>query len=798
MDLGFDLHAAARSLRRRPGFSLTVAGTLALALGVLTATLAVVYGVLLSPLPYRAPEQLVLACEVHPSVRDFCVGSPANAADWQRETRTLASLGLARDWPFTLQHEGAQRSVLGGLATDGAFRVLELRPALGRTLRTEDLGPSSHVVVLSHAFWRTAFAGDSSIVGRGIVLDDSTWTVVGVLEPGALVPTLETVQLWAPLPFRMDDPDQRGWRGFSVFARLRDGVHRAQAEGELRGFARELARTHPETNAGWDVELRPLRDQVVGRARPLLLVFLTATSLVLLVAAANIANLMLARSSARMRELAVRAAVGGGRARLVRSLLLESLLLATLGTGLAMLVARAALGAFLRVAPAGLPRLEHIGLGPGLLLVATLLGALVAFLAGLAPVIRASHLDLSTALRSTGADAGFAGRQRSRSALVVSQIAMAVTLLTGAGLLTRTFLKLLSWQPGFETGHVMVAWTSVSPGRYPEGRQVAALQREVRANVASVAGVIGVGNVSNGPLFGGSETGSFRAHDGGGIGPMAARWYDASAGYVEALGLMVSRGRSFSPTDAVGAPPVAVVNETFARRMWRGEDPVGQQVSRDEPNAPVLTVVGVLRDVPPFRTGEPVTPEIWWVYDQSPRWGAYLVVRTRVPPETITSMVQDRIAQVAPALQLGQFHPVRELIQRQLATPRFGLILVSGFAGLALLMAVVGLYGLVSYLVSLRTRELAIRMALGASRTAVRGEVMRRGLVLVSAGAGLGFLGTLVMSRVLRALLAGVSPFDPPTFIAVALVLISCAALATWAPARRASQADPMSVLRSE
>jgi len=311
---------------------LTVAGTLALALGALTATMAVIDGVLLRPLSYDEPERLVVICEQHPSVRNFCVGSPPNAADWEDRSGSFTALGVARDWGFALRQDDRQIGVRGGLASDGVFAVFGFQPLLGRTFEARDLGPSTRVAVLSHAFWVSAFGGDTSLVGRSITLDDSTWTVIGVLGPGDVIPTMPDAQVWAPLPFPMRDPAQRGWRGFQVFARLRASVSQPQAAAAVLAVSRTLAAEYPETNRDWGVELRTVHDQVVGEARPLLLVFLSATGLILLVAAANIANLMLARSSARSRELAVQAAVGGGRGRMVRVLLLESLLLAAVGT----------------------------------------------------------------------------------------------------------------------------------------------------------------------------------------------------------------------------------------------------------------------------------------------------------------------------------------------------------------------------------------------------------------------------------------------------------------------------------
>lgn len=361
-------------------------GTLALALGALTATLAIVRGVLLRPLPYDAPHQLVVICERHPSLAHFCVGSPPDAADFAARSRSFAAIGVARDWGFTLDRNGERTPLRGGLASDGLFQVFPLRPAPGRAFEPADLGADRRVAILSHAFWVTAFGADPSVVGRSITLDDAPWTIVGVLGERDAVPTLREVQLWAPLPFAMTDPAQRGWRGFQVFARLRGGVTVSQARAEVRSVARALAAEYAETNRSYDADVRDARDPLVGETRPLLLAFLAATILVALVAAVNIANLMLARATARSREVAVQAAIGGGSERLIRGLALESFLLALAGAAGAFLVARLVLAGFLRLAPPGVPRLDGVGLGWDAALVALALGLLIATAAVLVPV----------------------------------------------------------------------------------------------------------------------------------------------------------------------------------------------------------------------------------------------------------------------------------------------------------------------------------------------------------------------------------------------------------------------------
>ena len=792
----FDFRSAIRSLWRRPGFALTIGLTLALALGALTATLGVVHGVLLRPLPYPEPDRLVALCAQHPSVAQFCVASPPDATDWERRSRSFAAMGLGRDWHFTLTHNGRSVDVYGGLASDGLFRVFGLRPLLGRLIQPEDLAPGRRLALLSHEFWAGTFAADSTVVGRGIVVDDSTWIVIGVLAPAEGVAELEKVQLWAPIPFRLDAPEQRKWRGFRTYARLADGVALDRADDEARRISRDLARTYAATNEGWSVEVRPLQDEVVGPVRPLLMVFLSATALVLVVAAANIANLMLARASGRERELAVQSAIGGGRSRLIRTLFLESLVIAVVGVVLGVALAHLAIGLFRQFVPPGVPRMENIRLGPASIVAGAITGALVAFLAGLAPVLRVSRLDLSTALRG----ATTVGHERGwgRSVLVVTQMAVAVTLLAGAGLLTRSFVNLIRWRPGFETGHVMVAWTSASPGRFPHASDVALLQRQAREIVGSVAEVTGVGNVSNGPLFGGTEPGTFVSREPGPRREVTARWYDASPGYFQTLGIPLVRGRSFTAADGPGSTPVAVVNQTFARQLWPGLDPIGLRVAGDQPDATVMEVVGVVRDVPPFRAGTPPAAEIWWSFDQSPRWGAYLVVRTAGQPHTATQVIRERLAEAAPGLRVGGFRTMPELISTRLVSPRFSLLLIGFFAVLALLMAVVGLYGLVSFLVTLRMREMAVRLALGASVGTVRRQVLGHSLALAAAGCGVGLAGALVLGRLLRSLLAGVSWVDPLTLVAVSALLFGCVLLAAWAPAVRAGQADPMALLRAE
>ena len=789
-----DLRYVLRALSKSPSFTAAAVTTLALSIGATTAIFSAVNGILLRPLPFPAADRLVVICERHPSVAAFCVGSPPNAADWASRSRTLGAVGIARDWPFVTRDERGGEAIDGGVATADFFRVLGMAPALGRLIAPDDEG-SGRVVVLGHALWQSRFGGDSGLVGRAITLDKEQYVVVGVLPADATVPELEWVQLWTPLPFDQRLEENREWRGFRVYGRLAAGATLRQAQDELDRIAHGLAEEHPETNRGWTVSVTSLQAHVVGSVQRALLVLLGAVGFVLLIGCANVANLLLARITHRGRELALRAALGAGRWTAARLILLESLTLAVLGGAAGFLLSLWGLEAFVQLAPAGIPRLGEVRVDGTVFGFAVAVSTLSSLLVGAAGLVQAARLNLSDTLR--GKDVGPGRRFGLRGALVVSEMALALVLLTGAGLLLKSFTRLASWNPGFETEHLTTAWLLAPEAKYPTGPQVADLFRRAVEEVGSLPGVVSAGAASAGPLFGGTETGELRivGRDAAAEPPATARWFDVDPNYFATLGVPLLRGRAFTASDVTGAPEVAMVNAALARRYWPGQDPIGQQVAMYDRT---MTVVGVVADVTPVRSDEPPAPEIYWPNRQVPRWATFVILRTSSDPTSLANAAHRRLQELDPDLSISGFQPLTAQFARVLVYPRFVTLLMTTFAGIALILAAVGAYGVIAYSVERRTREIGIEMALGAARGHVLRAVIGQGMVLVLAGVAIGVVGSLAITPVLRGLLAGVEPGDPLTLAGVGAVLALTGLVASFLPARRASGVSVMEALRTE
>lgn len=795
MALTGDLRYVLRALRRSPTFTMASVTTLALSIGAVTAIFSAVNGVLLRPLPFPQADRLVTLCERHPSVAAFCVGSPPNAADWASRSTTLEAVGIARDWPFVVRDERSGEAIDGGVATAAFFRVLGITPALGRLIGPDD-ERSGRVAVLSHALWQSRFGGDSGLVGRAITLDKESYVVVGVLPANVSVPELEWVQLWTPLPFDQRLEDNRKWRGFRVYGRLAAGATPRQAEVELDRISRGLAEEHPETNRGWTVTVTSLRAHLVGSVQRALLVLLGAVGFVLLIGCANVANLLLARVTHRGRELALRGALGAGRWTAAKLILLESLTLAAVGGTAGLVLSLWGLEAFVRLAPAGIPRLDEVRVDGWVFGFAVALSALSSVLVGLAGCVRAARLNLSDTLR--GKDVGAGGRRVGlREALVVAEMALALVLLTGAGLFLRSFTRLASWNPGFETEHLTTTWLLAPHSKYPTGAQVADLFRRAVEEVGSLPGVVSVGAASAGPLFGGTETGELRivGRDLEAGSSATARWFDIDSDYFATLGVPLLRGRGFTASDVGGAPGVAIVNAALARRYWPGEEPLGRQVVMYDRT---MTVVGVVADVPALRSDQPPVPEIYWPNRQAPRWATYLILRTVSDPAGIAGAAERRLLELDPDLSVSGFRPLTEQFGRALVYPRFVTLLMSTFAAIALVLAAVGAYGVMAYSVARRTREIGIQMALGAARGDVLRAVIVRGMTLAIGGVLIGVAGSLAITPVLRSLLTGVEPSDPLTLLGVSGILTLVAWIASYLPARRASGVSAMEALRAE
>jgi putative ABC transport system permease protein len=776
--------------------------TLALGIGGSTAIFSFVHGVLLRPLAYPEPQDLVLVCETHRDrPDDWCGGAPANLFDWRASSRTLESIGLGRSWPFGLKDQaGKSRSVQGGVATVGMFDTFRVQPQIGRLFQESDHHEGQdHVAIVSHALWQQRLGADASVVGTRIHLDEESYFVIGVLPEDFEVPYLESVQLWIPL--WSDRVDWRAWRGLRPYGRLASGATLEQARAEMKTIAARLAREHPDSNADWDVDVQRLQTHMVAPVRQALLLFLGAVGLVLLIACANVANLLLARATAREKELGLRAALGAGRGRLIRSLLTEGLVFSLLGGSAGVLFALWMISFFVSLAPAGFPRLDEVRLDGGVLLFTLGLSAVTSFLSGLLPAWQASRVDLNSVLKEGGRAAAGARSDRTRGALVVAEVALALVLLVGSGLLLRSFVNLTDWQPGFETDRLLAFSIFPPLGKYQQGAQLGVLYHRINEELTALPGVVSAGEVSAGPLFGGGDGVEKFSIEGRPVPdegelPTVA-WFDCGPGYFPTLGIPLRRGRYFDASDHAGAARVAIINETMARRHWPDGDPVGARLDLKTYETTV-EIVGVVADVPPFDPREPVQPEIYWPLDQAMRGATFYAVRTGMDPSSVVASIRAKLEEIEPEMGIGSLTTLEERIGRELVRPRFHVLLVGIFSGVAFLIAMIGIYGVISYSVARQTHEIGIRRALGAQHTHVLAGVLGRGLTLAGLGVGLGALGALALTRLLQSLLVEVSPTDPVTFAAVAASVLVVSILASAIPAWRALRVDPMQTLRHE
>jgi putative ABC transport system permease protein len=792
-----DLRVAWRALRRSPAFSAAVIATMALGTGATASMFTLVNSIVLRPLPFPQSDRVVALCETSPRVEGWCVASPVNVADWAAQASTLESAGVARTESFIARGDDGAEGVRGAIASPGFFRVLRARPAFGRLFEDRDMNRGANAVALvSHGFWQRTLGGTPAAIGRTVDLDGRAVTVIGILPADAYIPDLGWVDVWKPLTASIDDVDNRNWRGFTAIGRLAARRSLADLQGELGVIGARLAAAYPDSNAGWGIRAVPLRDQIVGSTAATLWIFLGATTLVLLIACANVAGLLLVRAAGRAPEFAVRASLGAGGRRLAAQLLTEAAVFSTAGGALGLLIASWTTTLLVGMAPEYIPRLDEVALDARVVLATVLVSAATAAVFGLAPARQASRSDLESFLKGRRHAGG--GGTRLRSALVVAQIALALILLAGAGLLTKAFGRIAQREPGFARHEVVTSWMLAPSSTYPVGTAAVAVLERAREAVAALPGLRSVALGSGGPLFGGVETGTMSVEgrpEGDASDAPPVNWFDVSPEYFEALGVPVVRGRGITPADASGAPNVAVVNQTLAARFFAGADPIGQRVTVGEHTSQIVGVVG---DVRPYRPDRPTPSEIYWPIRQYPRLAAYLVMRTGPGVEVPERLLRARVATVDPSLQITPVVRLDENFSQALMSPRFNALLIGAFAFVAVALAAVGVFAVVAYSVATRTREIGIRLALGAAPRQVVAGVVRQGLTLAALGIGIGLAGAVVMGRAISSLLYGLEPTDAATFAATLLGVGLIAAGATYLPARRAARVDPMTALRQD
>ncbi len=798
-----DLRYAARLLAKSPLFTLSSIAVLGIGIGASTAVFSVVDHVLLRPLALRDADRIVTVCEIHESLRGACIASTPNVLDWQAGSGTLDTIGAARVEARTLRTADRAALINVGIATPGFLPALGLGASPGRLFGEADMPPgaSGHVAVLTHAFWQSEMGGVSDVLGRTVSLDGEDHQVIGVLPPGALIPGMPAADMWIPLPWDPATEEYRDWRGFRTAARLAPGARIEQAQAELEVLQSQLAASYPGIVSGWGVRVRPMQDLIVGGARPTLLMFLGAVGIVLLIVCVNMAGLLLARSSRRGLEMVVRSALGARPRRLARQLLTESLLLSVLGGVVGTLLAVWGTRVFVSLAPAGIPRIDEVSVDLRVLGFAFVVAAGTGLLSGLAPVISAKRLDLVHALREGRMRSSGQAADRARRGLVVAELALAMVLLGGAGLLIRSFTGLLDWRPGFETGHLLTFQVFPAREKYDDQERLLALYREAEVRLAALPGVASVGTASAGPLFGGGDgAASFLIEgrpDQDVTNAPSALWFDVGPGYFETLGVPLVEGRPIDERDGRGSEPVALINETMAGRFWPGASPLGATVTLPELDATVR-IIGVVGDVRPFDPGSSTEPELYVSNRQRTRGATYFALRTTLDPGTLAGPVTAAIQELDVDLVPLRLRALPELAAAEVIRPRFNMLLVGLFAVIALVLAMVGVYGVIAYTVEQRRYEIGIRMALGAERTRVVRWIIREGLVMVLIGVALGLVGALAFGRFLGSMLYGVSPTDPVSIGGMVAALVLAGLAASAIPAIRASRVDPLASLRQE
>jgi predicted permease len=807
-----DLRYGIRTLAKSPGFTTVAIITLALGIGATTAIFSVVNGVLLRPLPYPNPSRLMILYENSPKFQEMSVSYP-NFLDWRRQQRSFSGVAIYRSDSFNLSGRSGAEVVQARMVSAGFFKVLGVSPLLGRAFTAQDnhLG-AAPAAILDYSFWQRRYGGNPDIVGKSITMDDQSYTVIGVLPKSFWFFDRKDVYVPIGIYDRVWTKDRDERWGSRVVGRLEPGVNEGQAQADLTDIARRLGQEYPKADAGCGVTVKPLTHYVVEDVRATLYLLLGAVCFVLLIACVNVANLLLSRSTAREKEMAIRAALGARRGRVIRQLLTESVLLALFGGGCGILVAAWGTHGLLSYVPGELPRAENVGLDLGVLLFVVAVSVITGLLFGLAPAFRSAQTDLIGSLQE-GSRGSTGRRHRLQNGLVVAEVGLALVLLTSAGLTLRTILHLNHVKTGFDTNSALVFDVSLPPARYQPGPANRAFYKQLTDRLSHLPGVRAVGTTWDLPMRDDSEYWFYvegRPKPQPQDLPMAML-YMTSPGYLRAMGISLLRGRFFTDQDTVSSQRVIAIDDALARTFFPHQDAIGQHIVIPFPGfeAP-WTIVGVVHHIKHFG---PAGPRNWKVNQalyvpvaQMPAlfykivgvMNLTLVVRTSVNPQSITASVKRVVHSIDSEVAVNDVQTMNELERTRLAAQRFTALLLGIFAALALTLAAVGIYGVISYSVAQRTHEIGIRMALGAQPRGVLLWVIRQGMTLALGGVAAGVMAAIFATQLLADMLYGVSAADPLTFVVVSLALASVALLACYIPARRATKVDPMVALRYE
>jgi putative ABC transport system permease protein len=797
-----DLRYGLRMLRKSPGFTLIAVAALALGIASTTAIFSVVDTVLLHPLPYPDANRILTVSESDRTNGDSDNPSPGNYLDWQAQNHVFAYMAASRGWPVNLTGGDRAERVRGVMTSPDFFSLFGVSPVLGRTLLPDDNQPGNdHVVVLSGGLWRRRFGSDRNLVGRNITLDGGPYTVVGVM-PASFNPD-EYGELWLPsrwgVPAHPLAPDQdprsaRDKHYMDVWARLKPGVTLQQAREEMDVISRRLEKQYPRFNKDVGVGLVGMQDDLVGDIRPTLLLLLVAVAFVLLIGCANVANLLLARATGRAREVSIRAALGASRLRVIRQLLTESILLALMGGVAGVLLAAWCVPILLAMSPADIRDFASIGVNRDVLGFSIVVSVLSGILFGLAPALHASRGNLNEYLKE-GERGSTASHGKTRSVLVVAEVGLSLILLVGSGLLVKSFIRLMQVNPGFDSSRLLVFNVGLPPSS--TASQQDDFYHQVVQRLQALPGVQSAGAVSRVPLAGGNSDRNFKI-------PGSDKDYSADIRistplYFQTMGIPLLKGRGLSEQDVHSSVLVTVINEELAREVFPGQDPIGKYIVNFENVDGPIQIVGVVGNVRHRDLETTPRPEIYFPFGQAHWPSAFMVVRTHTSdPLALATVAQNAVAGVNRDVPLANLRCMQDMVAGSLLRRKFAMLLLSIFAGLAMLLAAIGLYGVMSYTVSQRTHEVGIRMALGARKEDVLKLVVGQGMRLAGLGVAVGLAASIALTRLMSSLLFGVSARDPITFGVVAALLVGVALLANYVPARRAAKVDPMVALRYE
>jgi putative ABC transport system permease protein len=805
-DLGQDIRYGLRMLMRAPAFTAIAVLALALGIGANSAIFSVVDAILLRPLPYKNPDQLVMVWEngTHLGFPKN-TPSPANFIDWQQQNTVFSGMAAFAERSFNLTGVGEPERLDGRRVSANLFDLLGVKPILGRNFVPQEDRPGTKVAILNESLWKRRFGSDPSVIGRALTLNGESYTVVGVLPRSVRLPAFGNWrdQVWVPLAFSSEEATNRGDHFLEVIARMKPGVTLQKARAEMETIAARLAQEYPKYNLRIGAVVNPLHEEIVGNMKPALLILLGAVAFVLLIACANVANLLLARAAVRQKEIALRLALGADRLRLTKQLLVESVMLSLLGGIVGLGLAYAGLNVLTRFIPPDIAHAETIGIDAKVLVFTLVVAVVTGVLFGLAPASQASHFNLNDTLKEGGRDSGAGVRgKRLRSSLVIAEVAVSFILLIGAGLLINSFMHLRNLDPGFRADHLLTMKVDLSDVKYPNRERRITFFEEALRRVRELPGVQSVAVASNLPLTYNGDSMSIGVE--GLPDPPPDQRADViyraiGPGYFGTMGIPIVRGRDFTDQDTADTRYVAIIGEKTAQNYWPGQDPIGKRIKpgSSTADAPWREVIGVAKDVRQNDFIAPPKMQMYFSYrqlrDLAPN---ALVVRTSVDPLSLAMPVRNAIWSVDKDQPVADIDSMDHVVAAAVARQRFSMLLLAIFAGLALVLAAVGIYGVMSYSVAQQTREIGIRMALGAKRSDVLKMTVKQGLKMVGFGLVIGLALSFVLTRVMATLLFGISATDPVTFVSISFVLIAVALLASYIPALRATKVDPMVALR--